>query len=60
MMWRSVDNPQVVNAPAAHAEALEDWDGELPDEESSPRCTPISWPTGAARRDRPSARWRCG
>ncbi|MGY6411230.1 MAG: ABC transporter permease [Alkalilacustris sp.] len=33
MMWRSVDNPQVVNALPQTLEALESWDGrELPDE----------------------------
>ena len=34
MMWRSVDNPQVVNALPLTLEALEGWDGqELPGEE---------------------------
>ncbi len=34
MMWRSVDNPQVVNALPRTLEALEGWDGEeLPGEE---------------------------
>ncbi len=33
MMWRSVDNPQVVSTLPKTLEALEDWDGEgLPDE----------------------------
>lgn len=33
MMWRSVDNPQVVNTLPKTLEALESWDGEgLPDE----------------------------
>lgn len=33
MMWRSVDNPQVVNALPSTLEALADWDGNnLPDE----------------------------
>ncbi|PQO24087.1 ABC transporter permease [Rhodobacteraceae bacterium WD3A24] len=34
MMWRSVENPEVVNALPRTLEALEGWDGEdLPDEE---------------------------
>ena len=34
MMWRSVDNPQVVNALPQTLEALQGWDGEeLPGEE---------------------------
>lgn len=33
MMWRSVDNPQIVNAIPRTLEALEAWDGQgLPDE----------------------------
>ena len=33
MMWRSVDNPQVVNALPRTLEALESWDGQgIPDE----------------------------
>jgi putative spermidine/putrescine transport system permease protein len=33
MMWRSVDNPQVVNALPRTLEALRDWDGKgVPDE----------------------------
>lgn len=33
MMWRSVDNPQVVSTIPKTLEALEDWDGEgIPDE----------------------------
>jgi putative spermidine/putrescine transport system permease protein len=33
MMWRSVDNPQVVNALPRTLEALRDWDGrDVPDE----------------------------
>jgi len=33
MMWRSVDNPQVVNALPNTLEALQDWDGrDVPDE----------------------------
>ncbi len=34
MMWRSVDNPQIIEALPRTLDALEDWDGEdLPDED---------------------------